>query len=295
MLMRRPVTGFTLIEVLVVVAIIALLVAILLPSLAAARAQARSSFCTSNLHQTGIAVTTYAHQHQDYVPRGGNVQRYWSHGDIHWTIVLLRHVGVNTTTIFREAQAAGTGTGTFNGRSYEMRGIKLNELLWRTLEKTPVFQCPERARDTQGPEAISYIVNAFNPDARLPGGGGYIDVGDATRLSVWKFPSRTIYVADLEKNSVSTAIASAYPVSGTNIGDLSFFDAFEPAHLPSGSPGNRRVARAMHLQRRTNSLFVDGHVEPVDSLPRVDEAISEILFQPSYRERWLSLFGVKDP
>ncbi len=64
-------TGFTLIEVLVVVAIIALLVAILLPSLSRARMQARSVQCQSNLKQQGYAALMYANENRRILP-GGN-------------------------------------------------------------------------------------------------------------------------------------------------------------------------------------------------------------------------------
>ena len=67
----RQRTGFTLIEVLVVVAIIALLVAILLPSLASAREQARKTVCLSNLTQFGLAWVMYAQENRDRLVNGG--------------------------------------------------------------------------------------------------------------------------------------------------------------------------------------------------------------------------------
>ena len=56
----RPLHGFTLIELLVVIAIISLLVAILIPSLQRAKELTRRVVCASNLHQLGVAMTTYA-------------------------------------------------------------------------------------------------------------------------------------------------------------------------------------------------------------------------------------------
>lgn len=68
-------SGFTLIEVLVVVAIIALLVAILLPSLVAARRQAKEMVCKSNLHQIGVASGGYANSH-----KRGTFPDWWAVG-----------------------------------------------------------------------------------------------------------------------------------------------------------------------------------------------------------------------
>jgi prepilin-type N-terminal cleavage/methylation domain-containing protein/prepilin-type processing-associated H-X9-DG protein len=68
----RAHSGFTLIEVLVVVAIIALLISILLPSLRAARQQAQNMYCASNLRQTGHAFIYYTQAHKDYYPGAGS-------------------------------------------------------------------------------------------------------------------------------------------------------------------------------------------------------------------------------
>lgn len=286
--MGRRSNGFTLIEVLVVVAIIALLVAILLPSLARARAQGRSSVCQSNLHQAGVAVVTYATEYSDFIPRGGNVQRYFSHGDIHWSIVLLKQVGEKLVPVFKQAQASGTGMQTFpDGRSYEARGITLNYLLWEKLKKVNVFHCPERAAKSSEEEVLSFVVNAFDPKA-FTGGQGFADTREATKLSLWKRPGQVVYLADLEDSAVSTAAAEAYELR-----DLSRFDAFEPSDLPSGPGRERRVARAMHLNRRTNCLFVDGHVESPDSLPRGGEP--DIDVSGDYSLRWQRAFGVERP
>lgn len=65
--LRRQ-SGFTLIEVLVVVSIIALLIAILLPSLSKAREQSRRVVCQSNLRQLQHAVVFYLSDNKGIFP-----------------------------------------------------------------------------------------------------------------------------------------------------------------------------------------------------------------------------------
>lgn len=276
--------GFTLIEVLVVVAIIALLIAILLPSLNRARIQSRAAVCASNLHQAGLAVATYAVEYHDYVPRGGNVEDYFTSGDTHWTIVLLRQIGVNTKAMFQESASAASPAA---------RGQLFHNLLWAKLKQIEVFHCPEWVADSGSDTiAVNYLVNAFDPNA-YASNVGFHDVRPPTKISTWHRPAETVYACDMERLSEvartrDNGIWRAYEEKF-----LSPLDVFAPEHLPGAGKGTRRVARGIHMNRKTNAAFVDGHSAPINSLPETGEP--EFDASGTYSKRWQRLFGVKTP
>ena len=77
MLQRSTKKGFTLIELLVVISIIALLISILLPALSKAKERAKQALCSSNFHQYGIAIHSYAAENNGIVMAMGFSPDHW--------------------------------------------------------------------------------------------------------------------------------------------------------------------------------------------------------------------------
>src|SRR5512136_1509047 len=84
MIVQSKRTGFTLVELLVVITIIGILVALLLPAIQAAREAARRLQCTNNLKQIGLAALRHE-QAWGFYPSGG-----WA---VNWTGDPLRGFG----------------------------------------------------------------------------------------------------------------------------------------------------------------------------------------------------------
>jgi prepilin-type N-terminal cleavage/methylation domain-containing protein/prepilin-type processing-associated H-X9-DG protein len=90
---RKMRSGFTLVELLVVIGIIAVLISLLLPALKKARAQSQSTACLSNLRQIDQAYSEY------FVDNKGRTWPYYSSKWILWQSMLLPYLVPASSTL----------------------------------------------------------------------------------------------------------------------------------------------------------------------------------------------------
>lgn len=135
-------TGFSLIELLIVVAIIGLMSAILLPAIQSAREASRRSTCTSHARQQGLATIHYASARNDSLPSLWRTNRRAPWDNFSWRCSLLPYL---------ESQ------GLYDGM--DLVALPLADDNRASVQQAlPCLQCPS------SPETPRYIQSLGVPD-----------------------------------------------------------------------------------------------------------------------------------
>jgi len=155
----RRLNGFTLIELLVVIAIIALLMGILMPALRAARRQAWGVTCQSNMRQIGLAANLFAEDHDNKVPRGGDMKLRDSRLDsTRWFLAFMKYLAERP-------------------KDNDYRSVKM-------------YRCPAYPSKEQ---TVCFVINSFSLQ-----GKSLVDTWETLKLTSVRHLADTVYLADNE-------------------------------------------------------------------------------------------------
>ena len=248
-------TGFTLVELLVVIAVLAILAALLLPGLQRAKEQGYTTRCKSNLRQWGVAMRLYLNDFQAFSPyemkdNPSAVALYWHQRLQPYTATIAPDWGGNFSSVATKVwdsiyicpsyirlggliSGPGTWSYGYNQSGYNARGgeLGLGEQVFTNAYGEALAQegtaFPGVARSVREPEVIAPHDMLAMADAELIGGFGT------------EFPSISALIFDITTIPDLLSISNNFPVN-----DWSAVQAMKQRHLGLW-----------------NTLFCDGHVE----------------------------------
>jgi prepilin-type N-terminal cleavage/methylation domain-containing protein/prepilin-type processing-associated H-X9-DG protein len=139
-------SGFSLIELLVVMAIIAILVALLMPAVQSSREAARRTQCRNNLKQIGVAIHNF-HAQEGALPPSRNYDHYTS-----WAFLILPHL--EQITLFSSWDASLK-------YYYQPDEARLTHI--------PMYMCPTRRSENMASKRGDDIFSPLETSGHVPG------------------------------------------------------------------------------------------------------------------------------
>lgn len=223
---RRNRTGFTLVELLVVIGIIALLVSILLPALSRAREQGRQVKCLSNVRQLGMAILQYSNDNRGNYPFHADGNGEYPEDWIWWQLDRVSDFSYGTIAKY---------LGAANNNSVQL-----------DLYRCPSDNYMDRPRVLFGqPYPFSYSFNYYVAS------NGYYSGPNAVKYTSILDPTRKIIIVEESENSLDDGNWAPQLV-GTSLENF-----LSIRH-------DRRVTQdgaPLDNDRRGNAALADGHAE----------------------------------